>query len=115
MGNLNSELMNAWREASRDLGIKVEMPYALQLKSGAKIEADVLVKDFGHVNGMLVSSCDIFSALTDEIVSAGYGYSVFSTAVYQTYDRDLFIEALNDWGWSRLADQRPSWYIDVSA
>ena len=107
--------MEAWRKASHDLEIEVEMPYTLRLKSGAKIEADVLVKDFGHVNGMLVSSRDIFSVLTDEIVSAGYGYSVLGSPVYQTYDRDLFIEALNDWGWSRSADQRPSWYIDVSS
>lgn len=110
--SVNSKLMEAWRDASLDLGIEVETPYMVQLKSGTTIETDVLVKKFGHVNGMLVSSRDIFLPLTDEVASAGYGYSVLGSS-YQTYEHGLFIEALSDWGWSGPADQCPSWYVDT--
>jgi hypothetical protein len=114
MDHPSNEVMEAWCKASHDLGIEVEIPHTLQLKSGATIEADVLVKNFGHVNGMLVSSRDIFFAHSDEIVTAGYGYSEVISPGCQTYDRNLFIDTLNNWGWSGSAGQCPDWYIGDS-
>jgi hypothetical protein len=114
MADSHKRLTEAWRKASRDLGIEVEIPFTLQLKSGVKIEADVLVMNFGHVNGMFVSPCDIFLGHDDEIVSAGYGYCEAISPTFPTYDRNEFIDALNDWGWSGPPNQHPDWYVDDS-
>ena len=92
-------LITAWRAAADDLGIRIEVSFLLRTSSRI-IEADLLVRDFGSVNGMLISGTeDVFNACSSDIVAAGYGYSVLATP-YETYDRALFIDTLSDWSWT---------------
>ncbi len=37
-------------------------------------------------------------------------FSSLNPDVYGTFDRDLFIETLNDWGWFGAESNQPAWY-----
>ena len=109
----SSRLIEAWRTASHDLGIVVETPFTLVLASGGRIDADVLVKDFGSPQGMLLSTDPgVFHAFDKEIVSAGYGYSALVSPVYESYDPHVFMEVLNHWSWAGTEEDRPTWSTD---
>jgi hypothetical protein len=42
---------------------------------------------------------------------SGYYYSLLAHT-YDRFDRDLFIETLNDWGWKGDKADRPEWCTD---
>jgi hypothetical protein len=112
MDSTTRSLVAAWRAAADDLGISIQAPFSLHL-SGRIITADVLVRSFGQVNGMLVCARagvfdDVFHDVSNEIVAAGYGYSVLGSS-YESYDRDLFVETLRDWSWSGPDCDCPDW------
>jgi hypothetical protein len=103
--------MEAWKKAAVDLGIEVVCPYTLSLENGTLVEADVLVKNFGNLHGMLLSTSDIFTASSNQIVQAGFGYSVLNSG-HENFDRKYYIEMLMDWSWSGTNDKCPSWFKD---
>lgn len=103
-----SALIGAWESAARDLGIEIVAPCVVTLASGARLEAVLLVPDFGASRGMLISTTEeAFRPLGDEIVAERYGYSVFLMEL--SYQRDDFIDILNDWGWTGPEARRPAW------
>jgi hypothetical protein len=77
--------------------------------SGHEIKALLLVKQFGAPNGMLILSKNEEQQLySEEIIRAGYGYSVLSEPLKnEEFDSDDFIELLEDWGWSGTEQSRP--------
>ena len=108
-----SRLLAEWQYAANDLGIQVVGPICVELKSGVSIEATVLVRHFGGSNGMLVlSNYALVKDLTDEIIDAGYGYSIMrepeSSANWE-YERSVYMEILSDWGWCGPESQMPIW------
>jgi hypothetical protein len=92
----------AWERAGRELGIEVEVDPAL------KSDAAVVVPGFGGPAGtailVLEASADARSAAKER----GYFVSVVS-ASYEAYERELFIDTLNDWQWFGHGDP-PGWY-----
>lgn len=104
-----SVLVQAWQSAAKDLGIEIIAPYTLMLASGASVKADLLVREFGSLRGMLVSASeDDLGALEDGLVAEGYSYSAF-VGDELVYDRRHFIDILNDWHWNGPDDKRPVW------
>ncbi len=101
-------LIQAWREAAQDLGIEIVCRYALKLKSGEEVQADVLVKDFGPILVATEAAGETFRRLGDQIAAEGYGYSMLCGEEL-TYDRKHFIEILKDWDWTGPEDRRPTW------
>ena len=102
----------AWIEAGGDLDIAFQAPFELTV-------ADVVyrfigrVPDFGARHGMLICS-ETGGPSFDEVrvldlPSLEYGYS-FLRSSYCTYDRELFIDTLNDWQWINGAEDPPGWY-----
>jgi hypothetical protein len=60
---------------------------------------------------MLIITADSLDAqqrLMDAAKAHGFAYSCMS-ASDESYDRDVIIDVLNDWGWSS-SDPAPSWY-----
>lgn len=93
-------LRESWRVAASDLDIRVE-----------EVGDAVLVADFGSEAGMLCSIRETRAAqeeLRRDAEERGAGWSALG-ASYLTYDRDVFIEALNDWGWFGEGAP-PDWY-----
>ena len=105
---LSSILIKAWREAAQDLGIEIVVPYALTLKNGEQVHADLLVKDFGPTLVVTDAVEETLRRLGDQLGIEGYGYSAFCGEEL-VYDRELFINTLNDWGWTGPVDRRPAW------
>lgn len=106
-----SKTIKRWQLAAEDLKFTVITPYILKLPSGEQIFAELLVKDFGPPNGMLiVQHYESVKLFTNEIINMGYGVSVLDKAYGQEpYNRQSFIELLNDWGWNRDPIRKPLW------
>ena len=94
----NSKLVQEWMRAARDLGLRVIAPFTVELSSGARIEVEFLLKDFGALNGMLiVTDFSRIAPYSKEILEAGYGFSTLSEPhEIEPYNRDDFIEVLRD-------------------
>jgi hypothetical protein len=93
-------LFDCWRQAAIEPGIKVE-----------EVDGAVRVAEFGSKSGMLCAICETRGSqdeLTREAKQRGMGWSALGTS-YLTYDRELFVDTLNDWGWCASAAP-PEWY-----
>ncbi len=106
-----SRLILFWRRASRDLGIKIDVPYRLVLPSGEEIDAILRVPQFGARNGMLVfSDYRQVEGYVDALRDEGYGFSILNEPGKQeVYDISGFIELLDDWGWNGSNEDCPAW------
>ncbi len=94
-----SILIQAWKIAAQDLGIEIVCPYALTLKNGQQIQANLLVKDFGPTLVATEAAGETFRRLGDQLAAEGYGWSILCGEEL-TYDREHFIEILKEWGWT---------------
>ena len=106
-----SRLLVKWKSAGADLGVEVVGPFELELPSGVRIRAPVLVRCFGAPEGMLLlTDFGLVMDLTDEILQAGYGFSIMSEpSEGEEYSRDVAVEVLADWGWTGAESDRPAW------
>jgi hypothetical protein len=88
----------AWAKAATELGIDVVTPFFL---SAVGIEYVALIRDFGRGTGTVVLAfgSENVAVGVDAAKEAGYYCSTLNAAVYSSYDRALFIEMLDDWGW----------------
>ena len=93
------QLLRAWQDAADDLGIEV-----------APAEEAVLVRGFGSVQGMICAMPESVEErdLRRRAEAHGCGWSVLGPS-YLRYDRQAFIETLNDWGWCG-GGSPPPWY-----
>ena len=70
-----------------------------------------LIEQFGSVNGTLaLARHDVSDGVRELAASRGMYFSLLDEAAYATYDRELFIDTLNDWGWFGELSKSPSWY-----
>jgi hypothetical protein len=96
----------AWQTAAEDLGIAVTAP--------ASLDGEVciaLVHEFGSPHGTAVvpRGGERESATVAAALAAGHYVSIVNADSYATYDRNLFVGTLDDWGWYGSGDP-PSWY-----
>ena len=106
-----TKLLEFWQEAALDLELQLTTPFCLLLASGDIIEAIFLIKKFGADNGMLIfDTYDEIASYRNEIIEAGYGFSVLSEPmVNEKYNKEECIELLADWGWSGDVELQPKW------
>jgi hypothetical protein len=104
---MDLEISKAWVAAAADLGIRVVAPFALSTESGELLWFEAHIANFGGPNGTVVGNQDTGSCNTRQRL--GY-YPSNLYPRYQTYDRQLFIDTLNDWGWFGEKGKEPSWY-----
>jgi hypothetical protein len=105
-----SRMAEKWATAAADLGLEIIAPFRLTLPDGRKLEFDVLLKNFGNTNGMLLTSDhDVFD-YGKAIVGLWYGYSIMGQPdESEAYDRESIIEVLADWTWSGPDANKPDW------
>ena len=110
MASLHDKLISAWRDAAADLQIRVTAPFVADWTEAEPLRFAALVHDFGGPRGILVDTCEHIAAVRHAIpaLPGGFGYSGLNE-VYAPYQRDRFINALEDWGW-RAAAAPPDWY-----
>ena len=99
-----------WQQAGRLLGFVVDAPYIVTFPAGDSLNFSARLPDFGAVNGMLLSqSYDQFASHANELVAAGYGFSVLAASANEAVAREQVIELLQDWGWSNSSTCAPAW------
>lgn len=101
--------MNAWRDAAKDLGIRLDIPFSLVSVSGETELYEGRAIDFGGPNGVVFGVLDDDAASGKRRKDAGYYLSGLAPG-YRTYDRELFISTLDDWKWFGPKGQEPDWY-----
>jgi len=106
---LDREIMNAWRAAAKDLGIRVEIPFSLVSADGESELYEGRAIDFGGPNGVVFGIFDDDRSSRKRRKDAGYCWSGLAPS-YRTYNRELFISTLDDWKWFGPKGQEPAWY-----
>ncbi|MEP6652086.1 MAG: hypothetical protein ABJA82_01940 [Myxococcales bacterium] len=90
-------------------GLKVQVPFQVELASG-QLAVPVLLEQFGAQRGMLLfTSYQDIAAVTEQLVSAGFGYSCLDDSLETDLDESQIVDMLRDWGWSG-GGEAPSWY-----
>jgi hypothetical protein len=100
---------NAWLEAAGELGIRVTAPHAISTSFGRATYV-ALLPDFGGKLGTVI--VPIAGEHGVEQLAAkeqGVHFSQLAES-YCSFDRDLFVATLNDWGWFGPEDAKPDWY-----
>jgi hypothetical protein len=93
---IDEQISSAWREAGTDLGIRVVAPFSLVTSGGDSVLYEMFLPDFGGPKGIIAGSF----ARDDGNMRKMQGYYSSDLADrYRKYDRDLFIDTLNDWRW----------------
>jgi hypothetical protein len=72
------------------------------------------VKDFGSRQGTLVTTDAHESGSPEAAEEGGYYWSALYPESYSSYERNEFIDMLNDWGWFGSDEKKPSWYSGKS-
>ena len=106
-------MAGAWREASADLGIDVVAPFLFEEEN-----VIALVRFFGRTKGTIVlpmemamgANRDDSARISHAASAADLFVSLVNPESYSVYDRQLFEDTLNDWGWFGPADEAPTWY-----
>ncbi len=108
MTEVEVNVVAAWREAAKDLGVQFTAPFSLQ-RDGHHIDTLGLVHQFGRRLGTIISVIDEPSSLAKHPADDDYYWSQLSES-YTRYDRQFFIDTLDDWQFFGEESERPSWY-----
>lgn len=108
-----ADVRAAWQTAARELGVAATVPFVLQVEGRAHA-CVAWVPDFGGPRGTVVMPATAPDFAVDptfvaDAERAGYRWSALSVAAYHTFDRELFVATLADWGFTGPSDVRPAW------
>ncbi len=103
------DVIEAWKNASIDLNIKIQTPFIITTSDKIEISYGLMVENFGKPKGTIIFSIYDMKNIN---IPEKYDYycSALNPEVYSTYDRDVFIEVLNDWGYYGEKSETPEWY-----
>ena len=111
MSHEMNPMAKAWLEAGADLGIRVVHPFTFITPSGVSATTvGVCLPDFGAPSGTLLTCRFDPDEVHDAAEETDFFQSALSPHSYEPYRREVFIEALNDWGWFGPRDSTPSWF-----
>uniref|UniRef100_UPI00404AD330 hypothetical protein n=1 Tax=Gelidibacter sp. TaxID=2018083 RepID=UPI00404AD330 len=99
----DNKFVIAWQKAANDLNLDIQFPNAIK-----NTDVTIYIKDYGSPNGMIITriGCEINpSEIEDKEL-----FHSFLSDTYEVYDRELFVDTLNDWGYYGEPSQKPDWY-----
>lgn len=98
--------------AANELGIKVIIPFELNLGSGRRLLGEALFPELSNPKGIIISqSFDNFLSFCDELKQLGYGLSVYAEpSPNEEYDVEGYKEMFVEWGWSGDKAKKPDWF-----
>jgi hypothetical protein len=113
MGRDSFNLLGAqWGTAAHELGVEIQVPYALEAVDGSQIEFACLLRQFGSERGMLLSTT-YSKAAFEAATRAGFGFSCVEPAdLSAACDLSGYISCLRDWGWAVAQMPPPAWYTE---
>ena len=103
-------MASAWQEAATDLGLRFVSPFRFRDPAGREHECTGWLPDFGAPSGALILSRYDSDDVDQAGDAAGYYVSGLSPYHYERYDRAVFIDTLNDWGWCGPPERVPAWF-----
>ncbi len=112
MTEIESRVVEAWRQAAHDLGIRFTSPFTATTRPDSRVEGIGFVHHFGRRIGTIISVLDQPSSLVELVSkwqSEDYYISVLGSG-YSNYKRKLFIDTLDDWQFFGPDSDRPAWY-----
>jgi hypothetical protein len=98
----------AFLAAGRDLGIDVVAPFDL-IVDGRGYSFLAFLPHFGGPKGMVVAAMTFDSGMEEAAAKTGYYVSSVNVDAYDKYDREHYIDTLNDWGFYGPGEKRPRW------
>lgn len=105
------EISSAWLTAGRELGFRVSAPSSVQTFGGDALDYEAYLPDFGFPNGIVVG----IVGRDDGDLRRKRGYAACDlSGEYRHFNRTLFIDTLNDWGWFAKNVKKPEWYTGKS-
>jgi hypothetical protein len=109
---MTEALSEVWRLAALDLDVEVIAPFEFPgAESGEVARCVAFVAGFGSPEGTVVvgrhASTGHVRALAD---ARGMFLSMVDEQAFEEYDRVLFIDTLNDWGWHGGEKDPPGWF-----
>ena len=99
----------AWKEASQDLKINIKSPFFLETDNG-KIEYPMLIEKFGRKNGTIILNINDMDRFAKP-EQYGFYRSALNPVSYGIYNREKFIDTLEDWGYFGDENERPNWFL----
>ena len=109
MTEMESKVVAAWHQAAVDLGIQFTSPFSVSLPDGQSVVFLGLVHKFGGRVGTLISVLGEPSSQQKFRADDDYFISKLGRS-YGTYQRQHFIDTLDDWQFFGAQAERPAWY-----
>jgi len=113
MTDIETKVIAAWKDASSDLGFKFTSPYVVTLPNGSRCEYPGLVHQYGSRHGTLIAVLHEPSNNLPRPERNDYFWSSLGPG-YAAYERQKFIDTLDDWQFFGPENERPFWYSGKS-
>jgi len=114
MTEIESKVVEPWRQAAVDLGIRFSSPFTVVTRGGVSVGRIGFVHHFGRRIGTIISVLDQPSSLAHLVgrwQDENYYISVLAES-YGEYRRQAFIDTLDDWQFFGPDSERPAWHTD---
>ena len=99
-----SDLKISWTDAAKDLGVRIDTSF---LVNGSEV---ILIKSYGSKLGTLIVPVEPRIKIDfEDLKNKGFYVSQLGDG-YEKYNKDLFIDTLNDWGYYGSESLKPIWY-----
>jgi hypothetical protein len=105
--SFDSNISEAWKQAADDLGVLVVAPFILTTTDGEPLIFEAHILNFGGPNGTVAGNEE---TQFGKLKQLGSFFCSNLYASYRRYDRQHFIDTLNDWGWFGEKGKEPVWY-----
>jgi hypothetical protein len=113
MTDTEAKVVAAWQEAAADLGIQFTSPFLVTSSDGRRHEYLGLVHQFGRRTGTLISVLHEPSEHAPYPAGEDYYWSTLGSG-YGRYERQSFIDTVDDWQFFGSESERPEWYTGKS-
>lgn len=106
-----NRLQSFLQRACNDLGLRIVIPFELEMSDGTKIQAQALLPQLGSANGIvIVKHYSDLKGAASQLSRMGYSYSVLDEPLSsEEFDLRAFAEMFSDWGWGNVTENRPNW------
>lgn len=107
-------LIEAWRNAARELELKVTPWRVVLLPSAKCLVADLWVDGFGSPRGVLLfGRAEQIEQRAEELQREHWAYTVLDAESDSAPTREQIMHRLRGWGWYGAPDAMPGWLIGV--
>ena len=114
MTKKEAEVVALWKAAAADLGFRFTSPFVITTPNGGEYEHLGLIHDFGRRIGTLVSVLGEPSAQVPRPTGEDYSWTIIGGPGSGRYERQLFIDILDDLQFFGSEADRPQWYSGKS-